>query len=88
MSDTFAIWFVATILSNIVEQQMFVAKLRKLGINVPFLQSGSLIYLDFIYFNWCLANGPSPYKRLLLRGALFANLVAVVVLALSEIPDK
>jgi len=73
------IWFVASIIFEVVSSFLLWIWLRKRGVRLVFGLSGIPGYLERFYIDWCRSHG-HPYKRVLVTRVISViNLIVAAI---------
>jgi hypothetical protein len=76
------IWIMVSLAVEVLGNAAFVLWLRRQGAKVRFGWAGMPIYVDWVYVEWCRAQGRQPGKLLLLRRISLINAAAAAFLAI------
>ena len=76
-------WFGLSVLILLFSNLAFFIWLRRYGVKLEFLLTGTPGYLEYTYYKWCRAQGRSPTVILILRLVLIVNVVAAAVALMS-----
>lgn len=69
------IWFASAVLIAVIQNVVFLYWLKKQGVEIVFGLGGTPGYLDSAYRKWCLSQGRSPKRILVLRALCLANAI-------------
>lgn len=75
-------WFAAAVLLEVVTTIGFAQWLRRKGTALIFGFIGIPGYLEYLYAEWCRANGRDPLWMIVLRLLLLVNVVGAFIVAM------